>query len=82
MLPAAPWKLSMNETDIWKVAFFELSFATGAIRTVSGDFSDEKAIKFAEETKLTPPISGNQEQFETGKKLFDLYCAQCHGEEG
>jgi cytochrome c oxidase cbb3-type subunit I/II len=77
-----PWKLSMNETDRWKVAFYEMSFAIGAIRTVSGDFSDNEGIKFSDETNFTPPISGTQEQFETGKKLFNLYCAQCHGENG
>lgn len=77
-----PWKLSMNETDRWKITFFEMSFAIGAIRTVSGDFSDSEALRFVNETNFTPPISGTQEQFATGKKLYTLYCEQCHGKDG
>ncbi|NJD53650.1 MAG: c-type cytochrome [Candidatus Methanoperedens sp.] len=77
-----PWKLSMNETDRWKVALFEMSFATGATRTISGDFSDNEAMRFVNETNFSPPISGTWEQFESGKKLFALYCEQCHGKEG
>lgn len=73
------WKLSMNETEIWKTNFYEMSFATGSIRTVSGDVSDAEAITFSNETHIKPPIEGTQEEFATGQKLFNLYCSQCHG---
>ena len=76
------WKLSMNETEIWQVNFYEMSFAIGSIRTISGDFSDQEATDFSNRTNIKPPIAGTQEDFEMGKKLFTLYCAQCHGEKG
>lgn len=77
-----PWRLSMNETDRWKVAFYEMSFAMGAVRTISGDVSDEEATRFSLETNIIPPIPGTQEEFEKGKQLYLLYCAQCHGKDG
>ncbi len=76
------WKLSVNETEIWKINLYELSFASGSIRTITGDFSDAEAIDFSNRTNIVPPINGTQDQFEMGKNIFNLYCAQCHGEKG
>jgi cytochrome c oxidase cbb3-type subunit I/II len=77
-----PWGLSLDEATIWKIATYELSFKDGALRTVSGDVSDAEGDKFNAETGITPPIAGTQEQFEMGKQLYELYCAQCHGVNG
>lgn len=76
------WKLSINETERWSIAFYEMSFATGSVRTVSGDTSDGEAVAFSNRTNISPPIEGTQEQFGMGKKIFNLYCAQCHGLDG
>jgi cytochrome c oxidase cbb3-type subunit I/II len=76
------WKISMNDTEIWKTAFYEMSFANGAVRTVSGDVSDAEALDFANKTDIQPPIAGTQEQFNRGEQLYTLYCQQCHGESG
>jgi cytochrome c oxidase cbb3-type subunit I/II len=77
-----PWGLSLDEDTIWKINTYEMSFANGALRTVSGDISDEEGDKFNAETGITPPIAGTREQFEMGKQLYELYCAQCHGIDG
>ncbi len=77
-----PWALSLDEATIWEINTYELSFANGALRTVSGDVSDAEGDKFNDETGITPPIAGTQEQFETGGQLYALYCAQCHGMTG
>ena len=76
------WKLSINETERWKINLYEMSFAVGSIRTVSGDVSDAEAINFSNQTHITPLIAGTQDQFEMGQNLFNLYCSQCHGEGG
>jgi cytochrome c oxidase cbb3-type subunit I/II len=77
-----PWGWSLDETTRWKIATYELSFVGGAIRTVDGGVSDDEGDAFNDKTHITPPISGTQEDFETGKSLYGLYCAQCHGAEG
>jgi cytochrome c oxidase cbb3-type subunit I/II len=77
-----PWGLSLDEATIWKINTYEKSFADGALRTVSGDVSDEEGDKFNDKTGITPPIAGTREQFEMGKQLYELYCAQCHGIDG
>ncbi len=77
-----PWGLSLDEDTIWKINTYEMSFAQGALRTVSGDISDQEGDKYNDETGITPPIAGTKEQFEKGNKLYDLYCAQCHGSDG
>jgi cytochrome c oxidase cbb3-type subunit I/II len=76
------WKLSLNETEISLVAIYEMSFVFGSTRTVSGDISDSEGDVFAETVLNAPPIDGTIEEFEKGNMLFDLYCAQCHGEGG
>jgi cytochrome c oxidase cbb3-type subunit I/II len=76
------WKLSLSEQDRWLIITYEKSFVTGAIRTISGDISDAEGDNFKNATHIMPPITGTQQQFETGKSIFNLYCAQCHGNEG
>jgi cytochrome c oxidase cbb3-type subunit I/II len=77
-----PWGKSLDEETIWKINTFEMSFFQGAIRTVSGDASDEEGISFAARTKISPPIAGTKEDYMSGKAIFILYCAQCHGSKG
>jgi cytochrome c oxidase cbb3-type subunit I/II len=77
-----PWGLSLDEETIWKINTYEMGFANGALRTISGDISDEEGDRFNDETGITPPIAGTREQFEMGKQLYELYCAQCHGTDG
>jgi cytochrome c oxidase cbb3-type subunit I/II len=76
------WKLSLNETEISLVAIYEMSFVRGATRTVSGDISDEEGDVYANTTLNSPQIAGTVQDFDDGKLLFNLYCAQCHGETG
>ncbi len=73
------WKYSYNDTVRWKFNMYEMSFATGAIRTIPGDFSDLEGDTFANTTLNSPPINGTQQDFLVGQQLFNLYCAQCHG---
>jgi cytochrome c oxidase cbb3-type subunit I/II len=76
------WKLTLNETEISLVAIYEMSFVLGATRTVSGDVSDAEGDNFANTVLNSPPITGTMQEFDKGKNLFNLYCAQCHGEMG
>ena len=59
-----------------------MSFVVGATRTVSGDISDAEGDVFANTVLNNPPIEGTMQEFDNGKMLFNLYCAQCHGETG
>lgn len=77
-----PWGISQTEATLWKIITYESSFASGAIRTVSPVVPVQEAIKFATESGMTPPISGTQEQYTSGGSLYQLYCAQCHGQGG
>ncbi len=76
------WKLSLSEEEIWKVNTYELSFADGSIRTLSGDFSDDRSKNYSISTNIHPPILGTKEEFTEGEKIFRLFCVQCHGERG
>jgi len=76
------WGLSLNDTQIRLIAVYELSFIFGSARTFSGDISDSEGDNFAQTVMNTPPISGTQQEFEGGRSLFTLYCAQCHGDMG
>jgi cytochrome c oxidase cbb3-type subunit I/II len=76
------WHLSLNDTTIQKIAIYELSFVDGSIRTISGDISDAEGDSFALNVLDSPPIDGTMQDFENGKMIFNLYCAQCHGEGG
>jgi cytochrome c oxidase cbb3-type subunit I/II len=77
-----PWALSQDEDTIWKINTYEMSFTAGSLRTVSGDVSDAEGDKFNDATGITPPIAGTADQYEMGKELYELYCAQCHGTDG
>lgn len=76
------WSLSLNETEISLIAIYEMSFVLGSTRTVSGDISDAEGDVFANTVLNNPPITGTMKEFDNGKMLFNLYCAQCHGETG
>jgi cytochrome c oxidase cbb3-type subunit I/II len=76
------WKLSLNETEISLVTIYEMSFVLGSIRTVSGDISDAEGDNYANTVLDSPPIGGTMQEFNDGKMVFNLYCAQCHGESG
>jgi cytochrome c oxidase cbb3-type subunit I/II len=76
------WHLSLNDTQIQTIAIYEMSFVFGSPRTISGDISDAEGDNFAQTVLNTPPINGTMEDFETGKSIFTLYCAQCHGNAG
>jgi cytochrome c oxidase cbb3-type subunit I/II len=76
------WKRSFNESTIWMINTYEMSFVLGSIRTISGDVSDEEGDAFNNRTHITPPIAGTEEDYNHGKSLFNLYCAQCHGVDG
>lgn len=77
-----PWGLSLTEDVIWKIVTYEMSFVNGSVRTVAGEISDDEGDQYDAQTHITPGIAGTQADFEKGKALYELYCAQCHGDEG
>jgi cytochrome c oxidase cbb3-type subunit I/II len=76
------WGLSLNDTEIRLVAIYEMSFVLGSVRTFSGDISDAEGDAFAMNVLNAPGISGPAQDFDTGKAIYTLYCAQCHGDSG
>lgn len=76
------WGLSLNDTEIRMIAVYELSFVLGSARTISGDISDAEGDNYAQTVLNSPPISGTLQDFENGKGIYTLYCAQCHGNDG
>jgi len=76
------WSLSINDTEIRLIAVYELSFVFGSARTFDGALSDAEGDVFAQNVLNAPPIAGTEQDFQTGKSLFTLYCAQCHGDSG
>jgi cytochrome c oxidase cbb3-type subunit I/II len=76
------WGLSLNDTEIRLIAAYEMSFVFGSARTFSGDMSDAEGDNFALTVLNTPPISGTMQDYESGKSIYTLYCAQCHGNDG
>jgi cytochrome c oxidase cbb3-type subunit I/II len=76
------WGLSLNDTEVELVAIYEMSFVLGSVRTVSGDISDAEGDHFNMNFLDAPPISGTMQDFDQGKAIFTLYCAQCHGDMG
>jgi cytochrome c oxidase cbb3-type subunit I/II len=77
-----PWGHSLSEAMIWKINTFEMSFALGSFRTKSVKETDAMAQGFADRTGITPGIAGTVEDYTFGKRIYELYCLQCHGEEG
>jgi cytochrome c oxidase cbb3-type subunit I/II len=76
------WGLTLNDTEIGLVAIYEMSFVLGSVRTFSGDTSDAEGDAFAMNVLNAPGISGTAQDFEDGKAIYTLYCAQCHGDSG
>jgi cytochrome c oxidase cbb3-type subunit I/II len=58
-----------------------MSFVFGSARTFPGEDSDAEGDNFTAVISA-PPIDGTMQDFETGKSIFTLYCAQCHGDSG
>jgi cytochrome c oxidase cbb3-type subunit I/II len=76
------WGLTLNATQIQMLAVYEMSFVFGSARTIDGAISDAEGDAFAQSTLNSPPIAGTQQEFQKGRDIFTLYCAQCHGVEG
>ena len=76
------WGLSLNDTEVGLVAIYEMSFVLGSVRTISGDISDAEGDVFAMNVLNEPGISGTMQDFDDGKAIYTLYCAQCHGDSG
>jgi len=77
-----PWGKSLDEELIWKINTFEMSFAVGSFRTKSVEETDAQAGNFASKTGIVPDIAGTEEEFNFGRKIYELYCLQCHGKDG
>jgi cytochrome c oxidase cbb3-type subunit I/II len=77
-----PWGWSLDEATRWTINTYEMSFVQGAVRTVDGEISDQEGDDFNEETHVTPGIAGTAQDFEKGKGIYELFCAQCHGDDG
>jgi len=76
-----PWKISLTEDTVWKIASYERTFVDGVVRVISGDFSDSEAEDFGNKGIVSPVIRDTQ-NYSEGLKLFNLFCAQCHGADG
>jgi cytochrome c oxidase cbb3-type subunit I/II len=77
-----PWRLSLTEEERWASVLYERSLANGALRTVDGGISDDAAKAYAASSGAMPAIAGTAAQWDEGQRLYDLYCAQCHGTQG
>jgi len=75
------WKLSLTEDSIWKIISYEKTFVDGVVRVIPGDFSDGEAEDFGNKG-IKSPLVKDDINFTEGMKLFNLYCAQCHGIDG
>jgi len=76
-----PWKLSLTEETVWEIASYEKTFVDGVVRVVPGDFSDSEAEELGK-TGIISPIKHDEKNYTEGNKIFNLYCAQCHGVDG
>lgn len=76
------WGLATSDEDLWLIFSYEDSFKAGATRTISGDVSDGEGDDFDAKYHPTPQISGTQADFLKGQSLFNMFCAQCHGDLG
>ncbi len=76
-----PWKLSLTEETVWKIATYERTFVDGVVRVIPGDYSDSEAEDFGKKG-ITPPILQDEKNYTEGNKIYNLYCAQCHGLDG
>jgi len=77
-----PWGWSLDDDAIWKIITYERSFVDGSLRSISGDVSDTEGDKYSDEVMSQPSITGTREQFVAGEKIFGMYCAMCHGQDG
>jgi len=76
-----PWKLSITEEAIWKIISYEKTFVDGVVRVIPGDFSDSEAEDFGNKGIISPIVKDDMNYTE-GMRIFNLYCAQCHGVDG
>lgn len=76
-----PWKLSLTEEAVWNIISYERTFVDGVVRVIPGDFSDSEAEDFGKKGIISPIIQ-DENNFTEGKKIYNLYCAQCHGVDG
>lgn len=76
------WGSSLTDDTIWKIATYEMSFVLGSSRTIAGEISDDEGDQFDAQTHIKPGIAGTQADFDKGKALYTLFCAQCHGDDG
>ncbi|MHB1391344.1 MAG: cbb3-type cytochrome c oxidase subunit I [Thermoleophilia bacterium] len=76
------WGISLSDDEIWKLNTYEMTFRYGSFRTIDGTISDQEGDNFAQRTGSKPAIAGTPEDFQRGKEIYALYCAQCHGESG
>ena len=76
------WGISLKDADIWLLNSYEASFEAGAVRTVSGDISDGEGDAYDAQFHPLPQISGSLDDYNKGKSLYGLFCAQCHGDSG
>jgi len=72
----------LTDDVIWKIATYEISYVQGSIRTIDGGISDDEGDQFDAQTHIKPGIAGTQADFDKGKALYTLFCAQCHGDDG
>ena len=77
------WGKQLDDDQIWHLSTYEMALVNGVPRTVSGNVSDQAAIDFAKQrNEDIADISGTQEQYQHGARLFAAYCRQCHGAKG
>ncbi len=76
-----PWKLSLTEETVWNIIAYERTFVDGVVRVIPGDFSDSEAEDLGK-TGIRSPIIKDENNFTEGKKIYNLFCAQCHGING
>ena len=63
-----PWRLSLTEDAIWKIASYEMTFVHGVERVIPGDVSDAEAKEFGNKS-IRSSIMQDENNFTKGEKL-------------